>query len=809
MKNNRSVSCVEGNEIPKSKRTDKAYLELLNYFEPIMGYSLRNRTGYAVLLSSGFSLSYWKPFCELISTSDELFPRIVSSLTGRLPSTQAKTFLLELANKLLPDKFFAYLYRQVKANASEDFHSLKKIYFRLGIGDGKVFGSKRYFSEYTQMINDAMTCYWEEDDSIFKARPNQYATVSIKYKNIETDIGVSASSEGARRIVLDYNNLKALILDIYNGEKTIPAIRRCHHIFAVKFDKLFTVYNPEKVLKEFEEQLEIMIQDNIPILGIHQGYYRLFGNQGTHSARALNGSKLKEKYEAILYHKRVEQRNRRFASNLNILRERRTSFSLVFLRQNRIRSLKYEAKFRTMPIFTEWAEYMLSLGDRLIGKGMQDSTGLINYIVEKHPERIKLCSRDITKRDLTDFLKNGGISQRGAIEAKAFLGRMIDFLISKKSDGKIPLIGPLPEPPTSNVCKDIFVKKVDHKNRIPIDENVFVQITAFIDELEMTYRNAFKLIAAGGLRPNELEGITIDSLVEKNGKRILHVWEFKKEKLLAKRGKKPIREFPLNDPETIKAFEDQVRESENARRVSGHDSIFIRKREHFNIYSIVTAEQLGTAVNKLIKKHNIRSPLTGELWNYTPYQLRVSLVVDMIENGASDKQLKSFFGWIADKTMENAYYMARKLKLMEMDTEFFKKEFSIQLSKTAIDQYSENELHEIVTMFYATSREMAYGRCMRHPSQGICGKLHEASACAPCTNLKAAPQYRSKWEELYVLQYKELKRLRIFYEQRGHVSEQYEKYEFYVVQSGILTSYANVLMNIDRPKEINVVKWHE
>lgn len=805
------------NAIPTGQRNNQDYIAIVEHFEPIIGHSKTNRANYSHLLNDGFSLRCWETLCKKIVTSEEPFPKLIASITNQEPRPRTIGTLLELLSYVKKGETSAYLYKQVKAHATMDFHARKKVLLHLGFGGGAKGGQWKEWSypQFLLMIDDAIDRYWNEEDGVFKVKTYSGPLMTIKYKNISIDIRQSTNNEQSYTILRHFSSLKKLVEDIYEGKKTAAVIKQTHNALGGIFDILFHVFNPTEVLKEFEEQLERLILENTPIVSIHATYYRVFGYdpftaRNMDIRRSIGLSGLKEKYEPLLKSKIEEQKNRRFFSNRNILKERKESFRLVFLHQNLIRERFYEVKFNTSPIFIEWSEYMLSLEDRIRMMSVQAAVGILNFVSSRHPKLENLSTREITQGDLIDFLNDGKMSQKGAADAKVFLSNMIDFVMAKKSVGKLSLMGLLPEPPSVNICKDIKVKTPDQvSNRIPIPEGVFTEIMRYIDELEPTYKNAFELIAAGGLRPNELEGITQDSLIEKDGKLVLCIWEYKKEKVRGRKGKKPIREIPLNFSEAIQAFREQVNVSEEARKATGHASIFIRRINNANVYGVLATSSLKQAVNNLINTHNILNPDTGELWHYTPYQLRVSLVVEMIENGAGDAQLKAFFGWNSDSTMQNAYYMARKLKLMEMDTEFFKREFAMNLSQESIYQYSEEELNEIVEMFYATSREMAYGRCIRHPSQGICGKLHEASACAPCENIKVSPHYRKKWEELYATQCRELIRLRRFYEQRGHISEKYEKYEFYVVQSGILESYANVLMNIDKPGVLKVVTWHE
>ena len=787
-------------QTPKYKNTTPHYKALADYFEPLVGYSQINRHGYRYLITNGFFLEHWSLLCEKMDISNKPFDSIVKSITKKESSSACRAFLLYLAVELTPERLYAYLLKQVKIHATTDFLGAAFL-IRLGekgnFNQSYIWQGKDHNHKSSMFIKKLIEIYWENEDSSFKARHNYYCY--LKYRNTICKFSTSGVNDKALKIINNFNRLKALVIDIAESTNDIKVIQNNHGAVGQFFIKLFEHYSPAKVLNELEEKLDWMIRENIPILSIHQAYYKVFFTLNEKKAQTparLSKSSLKREYDKLAETKIKEQIILLKSSNLNKLRERKESFSLIYLDKNLVKSLGCNVSFHTLPLFDEWAEYVLSCGNNIRKLGYLN--GLINYIAERRNDVKTLCAHNIIKKDITSYLDSGTASQTGSRRAMEAFRSMIKFLKDRETRNKLPLMGILPKAPLNDVSNGISVKKPDENNRQPIPDSVFDQIMLHIDELEPIYKNAFILSAAGGLRTNEWEGITADSLVEEGSKQILEVWQYKVEKACMKKSKKPIRHIPLHDENAIHAFREQVKESTEARKKSGVASIFIKKKTVGNAYGILNTHQLTDVINKLIKRHNICDALSEELWHYTPYQLRVSLVVEMIESGASGKQIRAFFGWLADETMKNAYYMARKLRLMDMNTDFFKKEFSINLSQNAIDQYAEEELREIVVMFYATSREMMYGRCMRHPSQGICGKLHEASACAPCHNLKAAPKYRKQWEELYNNQYSQLKRLRLFYEQRGHQPEQFEKYEFYIVQSGILNSYFSVLLNIDK-----------
>lgn len=785
------------------KGVESEYKKTVFFFEKTLelGYSYDNRRGYSSLVKNGFRMQHWRQFVDTLKSSDEKFYNIFESIIKQKPNHQSTMMLLYLACILIHDIVSEYAYRQVKIHAKDGF--LGNETFQRFTSEQKLnyfYSGVARHAKVRKIINDAIDKYWQERDDVIKVRKMLTGNMAIKYGECELVYKTSSLNKKLKHVFSNASSIKELIALIMTLKEPITEFVRLYGTSSL-FIKLFECFNPDKLMRDYSRLLDNMIVENHPIQSEREALLKLFLYDVSVNSDFLYVSSLRPKLQLLAEEKIKKQLENRNAANRALLQRCPSTFRLGFKRYGMFQTFKYELSFAQLPIFLEWAEYMLSCKDTLITNGM--AVKIIDHIVGKHHKKKGFCSKDIRKDDIIDFLESvPELTQGNASKSVRFIKNMIDFLIKKADDDRLPMMGKLPLPPKQNIAKALKVNSGNKgKNHRPIPNYIFDRIMLHIGELEAIERNAFVLSAETGMRPSEWAGVTPDCLIKENGKRYLKIWLYKQTKAYIKRGKKSIRKVPLSTMGEA-VFHEQVQISSVARQASGSSSIFVKENPKGLKYGILQSKRLGSVINRLIRRHNICDETTGELWHYTPYQLRVSLVVEMIENGAADKQIKAMFGWLSENTMKRAYYMARKLKLMDMNTEFFQKEFQVMLTEEAINRYNEDELREIVTIFYSTSRKMAYGTCIRHPSQGICGKLNEATACAPCSNLKTVPENRSSWEQLYEDQFLKLMKLRKFYEERNHSYEMYKKYELYIVEHGKLESYANVLMNIKTSKGV-------
>ena len=780
---------------------------LFNFFEELMGYSRIKRLALSYLYNDGFRKEHWSELLELLKTSDKPLGTLYQQVTKQELSVRSGGMLWVFIHTLANDIFTIYLYSQVKAQAREGFLGFIYIGNRFGINVNSaspiLLGSEPY-TKVSKAIKNALDNYFEVDNKVFKARTlsNGY---ELKFGKNKVVLGQSGGKEKYK-----FKRLSAFVHDILYSKKSILEIMKLHDYIHPAMFKLLDTFNTNKVAEEVEAVLENMVVENKPIAHTFDALYIVFGRaEDSFKKRALLNGVLKRlsnyaSYETLTLKKITEQKRRIRESNLNMLRRQNKLFKLLCLKTQKVSYTTFQIEFNEYALYKEWAE--VTLNDVEEGKRLENCLALsrfFNHIVRKKSKPKEFSAKDIQKKDIIAYLDDKNTSENQVRKVLPKYRNFITFLQDREKLNYQNQMGILPKAPMHDVSQGIYARKKDCENYQPIPDAVHDKIMLYRDELDPNIKNAYILISETGIRPGELTKITPESLIEENGKAKLVIWQSKVEKAHVKKGRKPERTIPISAL-AITAFEEQVKISEESRKINNEDCIFIKKNVNKTGYSIIIHGDMRSAIITLIKRHNICNPTTGEVWTYSPYQLRVKLVVEMIENGASHEQLKAFMGHLSDEVLKKAYAMVEKLKLMDMNTEFFLKEFSINLSEEAISQFCEEDLKEIVAMLIATSRKMMYGTCTRHPVQGDCGKLHEAASCAPCENLRTDSTNRKDWEAIYTEQCVKLFNLRNWCLERGIKEEGMKNMEWYIVEEGMLWSYASVLFNMGYER-----KWHE
>ena len=780
---------------------------LMEYFEQKVGYSFSKRQLLGCLFSDGFRVEHWPKILKLLNRSDKPIAQLFQKVTKHKLSAHSAGMLWVLIHALKNEIFTVYLNTQIKAHAQEGYLNLKYIGGRFGIDastSGSFFKESVSYAEASKAIKKALNDYYEIDEDVLKIRKHKKNAVEIKFGADRVSLGFTWAKGSYAP-----ENLISLHNDVIHSKKSILDIIKKHKATNPVTFKLFDVYNHKKILQEMEAILENKIGENILIYHVDDILHTIFGTGATkreksNTAFVYRDFQNKLAYKILTEKKIFEQKKRSVESNLKMLKRRCRTFKLMTFRGSVYGINSFQIEFINCDLYVEWAEFVIKATDskkRL--EGNLSLSRLFNHITSMKSRPKTFSSKDIQKSDLVAYFDDENTSENEIGVLLLAYRQFIKFLQDREELNRETKMGILPKAPKHDVSKSIARSKKDKENRQPIPDEVHDKIMLYRKELEPTMENAYIFLAELGIRPNELEGITPDSKVEKNGKTNFVIWQFKSKKAHVKNGKKPLRTIPASAL-AISAFDKQVEISKKIRNISGLDCIYVRKPINRSGYRFVHHSSLMNAINKLIRKYSICDPATGELWHYTPYQLRVKLVVEMIENGADHEQLQAFMGHLGSQALQNAYAMVEKLKLMDMDTEFFEKEFGIKLSKETIDQYSEEDLKEVVVLLLATSRKMMYGTCTRHPIQGDCGKLHEASSCAPCESLKTDPTNRQDWEARYTEQYKTVRNLRKWYAERNVKEEDFKTFEIYVRETWILWSYASVLFHMQHTRSWRV-----
>ncbi|QEH06527.1 tyrosine-type recombinase/integrase [Sulfurospirillum multivorans] len=343
---------------------------------------------------------------------------------------------------------------------------------------------------------------------------------------------------------------------------------------------------------------------------------------------------------------------------------------------------------------------------------------------------------------------------------------------------------------------------------MPLPEEVFLQISLHLDELSPEIKNSFLIMSATGCRPSELAYITPTSLAydKKLDCYILNIFLNKQKKAYAKKGLKSIRKVPIYSEDVVNAFYRQVTLSENIRKESNSNSIFIRKtnnRAHQVKFHIPSSKEFIRAINSLIQKYDIKADLEDKLWNYTPYQMRSMLATTMVEKGHAPEEIKAFFGWLTNHTPERAYAFIREKKIEELNTDLFKRHFKISFDESYLKTYTRSEKEHLFVELYIHKRKMEYGDCIRHPIMGECGKLQTSDSCASCARLITDLPYLNTWTKFRDNQQIIFDALIHALENEGISKDEYTTWAEYTIQKHRLDAYKSIvdtLLSVQKAK---------
>ena len=423
---------------------------------------------------------------------------------------------------------------------------------------------------------------------------------------------------------------------------------------------------------------------------------------------------------------------------------------------------------------------------------------LYKHIKEK-TNRFNLEASNITQDELIAWFEY--IAKKIKLKgAKAAISSFYKYLINQAIINKSPNLSRLKQI-QKILSSEIIIEDGEIDSTVPLPEDVYVQIRHHIHELPLEIKNIFLVISSTGCRPSEISSIHSKSLVynEKLDCHTLSLSIDKQATAYAKKGKKAIRKVPIYDIDTIDAINEQVTISENIRRESKIDSIFVRRnnnRTHQIKYHIPSSKELINNINDLIKKYNICSDIENDIWHYTPYQMRSMIATSMVENGHSSEEVKLFFGWLSTHTSEKAYAYVRSKKIEDLNTKFFKEHFSINFENNLLSSYSRQEKEQMFIELYIHKRQMEYGECVRHPIMGECGKLQSPDSCASCARLITGDKYISAWQKLQDNQKNILDEFIETVEREGCKKNEYETWSEYIIQKNRLESYNSVLKEL-------------
>lgn len=379
----------------------------------------------------------------------------------------------------------------------------------------------------------------------------------------------------------------------------------------------------------------------------------------------------------------------------------------------------------------------------------------------------------------------------------SIINTLYDFLIFHNTDNQFPK----PNKNPFSCLKMVNAAKYS-KNTPYIPDVVINQLEQYIHLLSPMDNTIFKILAATGMRAKEVLFLE-ENCLSKGRYDDLYILRYIPYKTLNARKKKGLQSYHqiYVNQEIADLINEQTKTSKALREMLNVPYIFLYKNKGRQV-CLPNTGNYSVKINKLIKQHNICDK-HGALWKFSTRQLRKTLVVKMIENNATVTDLVYQLGHLSHSTVMKHYAEVKTMKLAELNTEFFKKEFGLLLSKDNLVEYTEEERKLLFIDFRLSRRRVEFGFCVRKQQNNPCSYQNKTSYCASCPNLCTGKQYLSFWCQLVSSQQQVLRSL--IDEYKAENIKNYQEFTQYILENRKLLAYQNIVKAI---KEVDDSECH-
>lgn len=334
-----------------------------------------------------------------------------------------------------------------------------------------------------------------------------------------------------------------------------------------------------------------------------------------------------------------------------------------------------------------------------------------------------------------------------------------------------------------------------------LPDEVISQLDLVIDELKDAHRLIYLILRDTGLRLKEILQLHANCL-SASGTASYFKLEYTPYKTLRKNiaKNKGATNFVVINSELANLIETQIKTSKEFRIITNSDYIFLsRVSKSGSRISLIQGNAFANKVNQIIGTNNI-TDYDGNLWNYTSRQSRKTLAVHLAESGASSTEIATQLGHADIRTTEKYYAAVRQKKLAFLNSAFFRKEFALLIDPNNLEAYSEEERRILYVDFALNRREVEFGQCSKHLSEGPCGSRPNETNCATCSRLCTGLKYIDKWNELVKSQQRIIDELVKAYEQNKICN--YSEFIEYARETNLLDKYKSVVNKILRQEEV-------
>jgi site-specific recombinase XerD len=178
--------------------------------------------------------------------------------------------------------------------------------------------------------------------------------------------------------------------------------------------------------------------------------------------------------------------------------------------------------------------------------------------------------------------------------------------------------------------------------------------------------------------------------------------------------------------------------------------------------------------------------------NFQSRKTRKTVAVELINSNFSLATVQQKLKHMSSSTTAKYYAEVRKMKLAELNHEFFTQKFNFLMDEDTISKYTENERKLLYVDFCMNYRDVELGKCSRHPSEGRCNYL-ENNNCATCPKICTGKKNLPKWEELLKCSKTLLSEYIRIYQEHHILGDEYANYIEYKQELKLMQRYECVI----------------
>lgn len=385
-------------------------------------------------------------------------------------------------------------------------------------------------------------------------------------------------------------------------------------------------------------------------------------------------------------------------------------------------------------------------------------------------------------------------SMSSIIRVFSILSVVNNYLMSDKRDNDMKS----PRPSQNLFARYRFYNAREYKKRTPaIPESVIEQLDEHIDELDRIYKLIYLIFSNTGMRTKEVLFLEADCLEKSRYENLIQL-KYKPYKVLSARRRAGAGDYHrvLITAALADEIRKQIEKTAKWRSTYNLPYIFINKRPNFRA-NMINIHNFHIHINALIKKYNICDDNSDELWHFSSKQHRKTLAVTLIENGATVDELAYWLGHLTRTTASNYYAEVRKMRLAELNTEFFRKKFDLLLSEEQLSKYSEEERRLLYIDFRLEQRKVEFGYCLQKLADGGCSNRNSLYNCINCKNLCTGKKYLPYWQELLSQQQLAVKKLLEIYAKNNITEADFVDFKEYKQEIFLFRCYENMVRAIE------------